>query len=102
MGKIGEEYVTTEVFVEGTFRKYINNNGSFCSKGYCSKLFEKAQCLAHFTYERSGKEVMVLDIQGCEYSLIDPEIASKEHPYRLPVLHRKFFSEYHIQLCYKS
>ena len=45
---------------------------------------------------------MVLDIQGCEYSLIDPEIASKEHPYRLPVLHRKFFSECHIQLCYKS
>ena len=29
MRKIREEYVTTEVFVEGTFRKYINNNGSF-------------------------------------------------------------------------
>ena len=66
MRKIREEYVTTEVFVEGTFRKYINNNGSFWDQGYCSKLFEKAQCLAHFTYERSGKEVMVLDFQGCE------------------------------------
>ena len=29
MRKIREEYVTTEVFVEGTFRKHINNNGSF-------------------------------------------------------------------------
>ena len=29
MRKIREEYVTTEVFVEGNFRKYINNNGSF-------------------------------------------------------------------------
>ena len=78
MGKIGEEYVTIEQFVEGTFRKYINNNGSVCDKGDHSALFEKAECLVHFTYERSEKEVMLLDIQGCEYSLIDPESASKE------------------------
>lgn len=31
----------------------------------------------HFSYERSYKEVMVLDIQGCGCSLFDPEIASK-------------------------
>ena len=78
MGKIGEEYVTIEEFVDGTFRKYVNNNGNVCCKGDRSALFDKAECLAHFTYERSEKEVMLLDIQGCEYSLIDPEIASKE------------------------
>ena len=74
MGKIGEEYVTIEEFVDGTFQKY----GNVCCKGGRSALFYKAECLAHFTYERSEKEVMLLDIQGCEYSLIDPEIASKE------------------------
>ena len=78
MGKIGEEYVTIEEFVDGNFRKYVNSNGNDCCKGDRSALFEKAECLAHFTYERSKKEVMLLDIQGCEYSLIDPEIASKE------------------------
>ena len=78
MGKIGEEYVTTEEFVDGTFRKYVNNNGNVCDKGDSSALFDKAECLAHFTYERSEKEVMLVDTQGCEYSLIDPEIASKE------------------------
>ena len=78
MGKIGEEYVTIEEFVDGTFRKYVNKNGNVCDKGDRTALFDKAECLAHFTYERSEKEVMLVDIQGCEYSLIDPEIASKE------------------------
>ena len=64
MGKIGEEYVTIEESVDGTFRKCVNNNGSVCDKG------DEAECLAHFTYEGSEKEVMLLDIQGCEYSLI--------------------------------
>ena len=59
MGKL-----TIEEFVEGTFLKYINNNGSVCDKGDRSALFEKDECLAHFTYERSEKEVMLLDIQG--------------------------------------
>ena len=78
MGKIGEEYVTIEEFVDRTFQKYVNNNGNVCCKGGHSALFDQAECLAHFTYERSEKEVMLLDIQGYEYSLIDPEIASKE------------------------
>ena len=70
--------MTIEQFVDGTFRKYVNNNGNVCCKGDRSALFDKAECLGHFTYERSGNKVMLLDIQGSEYSLIDPEIASKE------------------------
>lgn len=38
----------------------------------------KAECLAHYSFERSNKEVMVVDIQGCDYLLFDPEVASKE------------------------
>ena len=44
MGKIGEEYVTIEEFVDGTFRKYVNNNGNVCCKGGRSALFDKAEC----------------------------------------------------------
>ena len=77
MGKIGEEYVTVEEFVEGTFRKYINNNGNICESENADPLTKKAECLAHFSYERSEREVMLLDIQGCGSCLFDPEIASK-------------------------
>ena len=31
----------------------------------------KAECLAHYSFERSN-------IQGCDYFLFDPEIASRE------------------------
>ena len=32
----------------------------------------------HYSYERSEKQLMVLDIQGCGYTLFDPEVLSKE------------------------
>jgi hypothetical protein len=77
LGKIGDDsHVTIEELVDGVFVKYINNNGEVC--GGDVELTAKAECLAHFSYERSHKEVMVLDIQGCEYDLFDPEIASKQ------------------------
>ena len=77
LGKIGnDEYVTIEEMVDGTFVKYINNNGEVCGEDV--DLTEKAECLAHFSYERSQKEVMVLDIQGCGCILFDPEIASQQ------------------------
>jgi len=63
------------------------NNNAVCDKGDRSALFEKAECLAHFTYERSEEEAMLLDIQGCEYRLIDPEITNdvvKETPPQAP------------------
>ena len=63
LGKIGEdEYVTVEEFVDGLFVKYINNTVDVCGENV--ELSDKAECLAHFSYERSQNEVMVLDIQG--------------------------------------
>ena len=69
-------FVTVEELVDGIFVKYINNDGDICGEDV--ELTEKAECLAHFSYERSQSEVMVLDIQGCGCSLFDPEIASKQ------------------------
>ena len=58
------EYITFEEFIEGTFAKYINNNGEICGD------------VVHFTYVNSNQQLMVSDIQGVDYWLCDPEIAS--------------------------
>ena len=39
---------------------------------------DKAQCFAHFTYEKSQGKLIVLDVQGAGFNLYDPEIASAE------------------------
>ena len=71
-----DEYVTIEEFVSGTFDKYISNDGTICGKN--KNLTEKAECLAHYSYEKSKKEIMVVDIQGCGVRLFDPEVASSQ------------------------
>jgi hypothetical protein len=38
----------------------------------------KAECLAHFSFEKSNRKLMFVDIQGCGVKLYDPEIASSE------------------------
>ena len=72
---------TVEEFGEGTFRKYVNNNGNTCKQPESSSaelktIVEKAECLVHFSYVESSKKLMLLDLQGSEYELYDPEIAT--------------------------
>jgi hypothetical protein len=78
MGKFEdqEEYFTLEKFIDGTFTKYINNTGEVCTEGGRGEIREKAECLSHYSYEKSSQQLMLLDIQGSEYTLYDPEIAS--------------------------
>jgi hypothetical protein len=76
LGKIQDnKWVTVEEFIEGTFKKYLNNNGMLC--GDESIIQEKCESLAHFSYEHSNSELIIVDMQGSGYSLFDPEIASK-------------------------
>ena len=73
-----EDCITIEEFISGSFNKYINNNGKVCGgRNTDSEICKKSECLVHYSYERSNMELMVVDIQGCEYMLCDPEIASK-------------------------
>jgi hypothetical protein len=67
--------IIVEEFVEGEFVKFLNNTGAVC--GNDSELRQKAESLTHFSYEKSNKQLMIVDIQGCGYDLYDPEIASK-------------------------
>ena len=70
------EYVTVEEFIDGDFIKYINNDGFLCKKHH--HLMSKAECYAHFTYQKSEGKLIVLDIQGSNQFLYDPEIASSD------------------------
>ena len=75
-GKYDAHHVTIEEFIDGTFVKYINNNGVItCDEG---EVRNKSEAFIHFTWERSGKNLMVVDLQGVEYCLCDPEVASMD------------------------
>ena len=78
LGRIKSDgsYVMIEEFINGNFCKYINNDGSICQIQEKSELVEKAECLVHFTYEKSNHNLMLLDIQGSDFTLYDPEIAT--------------------------
>ena len=71
------QVLMVEDFVVGDFKKFINNDGGIVHGGPDDlELLLKAECLAHFSYEKSGKNFMIVDVQGSGYTLYDPEIAS--------------------------
>jgi hypothetical protein len=57
------EVVTVEEFVEGEFVKYIINTAVVCRKSTTASSL-KAQSLVHFSYEKSGGKIMLVDLQG--------------------------------------
>lgn len=64
--------------MEGEFHKYVNNDGN-CMTPPSEELvsvYEKAECLVHYSYINFQKKLMLLDIQGSSYTLYDPEIAT--------------------------
>ena len=42
------------------------------------EVYEKVQCLVHYSYQISEKKLMLLDIQGSFFKLSDPEIATTD------------------------
>ena len=74
-GKLNDEAVTVEQFIHGTFTKYINNTGDILVKDN-SAIALKAESFAHYSYVKSGEQLIVVDLQGVGYCLFDPEIAS--------------------------
>ena len=74
-GEIEQDFVSIEEWIPGDFDKYINNIGAVC---YTSPddIGEKAESLSHYSYAKSKKKIMLLDVQGNGYNMFDPEIAS--------------------------
>jgi len=61
-----------EHYIEGDYVKYNSNSGFVEEKsGHCR---QTPQAFSHFTFERSGHEVMVVDIQGVGDLYTDPQI----------------------------
>ena len=71
-----EEFVTVEPYIEGNFRKYVNTGDITLKDG--SELAMKAESFVHYSFVKSGKQLMIVDLQGVDYMLCDPEIASSK------------------------
>ena len=88
---LDNEPITVERFVDGEFTTYVNNDGNPCQKVLGkSSLFEQAEALLHFSYEASNEKLLLVDLQGAEYKLYDPEIATTETLIEAP-LAEEFF-----------
>ena len=75
LGKLpyGPEFVIVEECVEGKMSRFVNNDGTpYGNKG--DMILQKAECLVHFSYEKSNYLVMLLDVQRVDYELFDPEV----------------------------
>ena len=75
-GDLKDEYVMIEKYQDGQFCKYINNDGTINPVGGVYEHQELAESLCHFSYELSGKDLLLVDLQGFGLVLTDPEIAS--------------------------
>ena len=54
-----EEYFQMEHFIEGEYKKFNSNSG------YVSEDCRRTpQAFSHFSFEQSGREKMIIDIQG--------------------------------------
>ena len=52
------ECVTVEEFKDGKYSKYFNNTGDPCVDE-TDVIVQKAQCLTHFSYEKSDKKTHI-------------------------------------------
>ena len=68
---------TNEVvtYAEREYVKYVNNDGTICiTKAHTEQ--KKAESLVQFSYAKFNKRLLLVDIQGANYNLTDPEIAT--------------------------
>ena len=72
-----DETVVVEEFIPGQFTKYVNNDGSIVNQSASALENQlKAECLCHYSYMKSDKRLLLVDIQGSGSTLFDPEIAT--------------------------
>ncbi|KAF2358394.1 MHCK/EF2 kinase [Trinorchestia longiramus] len=65
----GSPLFHVEHFIEGSYVKYNSNSGYVCSK-----MRMTPHAFSHFTFERSGHELIVVDVQGVGDLYTDPQI----------------------------
>jgi hypothetical protein len=70
----GDECLSLEPFIEGTYVKYNNNWGYVNEDNPDDRFNQAAQAFSHFTFERSRGCLLVSDLQGVGHVLTDPAI----------------------------
>jgi hypothetical protein len=70
----GNECMTLEPFIDGTYVKYNSNSGYVNEDNPDSPFNQAAQAFSHFTFERSRGCFLVSDLQGVGHLLTDPAI----------------------------
>ena len=56
---------------------HVNNDGSIVNQSASALENQlKAECLCHYSYMKSDKRLLLVDIQGSGSTLFDPEIAT--------------------------
>ncbi|XP_076338080.1 eukaryotic elongation factor 2 kinase-like [Tachypleus tridentatus] len=68
--RLGKPLFHLEHYIEGKYVKYNSNSGFISS----DELRLTPQAFSHFTFERSGHELIVVDIQGVGDLYTDPQI----------------------------
>jgi len=68
------KWIGVEPYISGEYIKY-NNNSGFVNP----KFKETTQAFSHFTWQFSYGNIMVVDLQGVNYILTDPQIHSKNN-----------------------
>ena len=76
LGMGGDEPVFIEDYIPGNFRKHVNNDGTVFPP--TTDVGKKAGTFAHYSLVNFNRRMMVLDVQGVDYTLFDPEIATAE------------------------
>eukprot|EP01133_Synstelium_polycarpum_P016898 gene16898-20094_t len=69
----GKPFCAVEYFIEGKYEKHNNNYGF---KNDCDR--NTPQAFSHFSYEDSGCQLIVVDIQGVGDVYTDPQIHSSD------------------------
>ncbi|RUP44965.1 kinase-like domain-containing protein [Jimgerdemannia flammicorona] len=70
-----DTYFTVEPYIEGDYVKHNNN------AGWSNELMATAQAYSHFTWQKSGNKLIVVDLQGVAYIMTDPVIHSVNPPH---------------------
>ena len=62
-------------YTDGNFVKYVNNDSTTC-KGNNRDQQMKAESLVHYSFIKSNKKMLVVNIQGAVCNPTDPEITT--------------------------
>ncbi len=68
-----KKYYFVEPFLQGNYEKYINNNGAIPRSAT-----QPPEAFAHFSYHKTGGALIVLDVQGVNNILTDPQIITAD------------------------